>query len=86
MQYGYKPASKSLSLTVALEKTDVVDPDKTPEEMQQQAEQGGWLTIWHEFTWEYPWYRLHVATTIGGLDVDVGFNPLFFGGENLFLP
>src|SRR4030042_1934716 len=44
VQFGYKPASKSISLTVKLEKTDVVDPDKTPEELQKQTQKNGWFT------------------------------------------
>jgi hypothetical protein len=41
--------------------------------MQQEAEQGGWLSTWHEFSWWYPWYRLHYIGKYGGETViDVG--------------
>jgi hypothetical protein len=60
-----------------------VPPQKTPEEMQQEAEQSGWLTVWHEFTWWYPWYRCHLKINCtlpqGQLYIDYGWSPLPFG-------
>ena len=61
VQFGYKPASKSLSLTVALEKTDVVDPDKTPEEMQQDAENSNQLGVIPRFSLSSPWFWLETT-------------------------
>lgn len=43
--------------------------------MQRDAEANGNLQIWHEFSWWYPWYRLHVRISINPT-WDVGFNPL----------
>jgi hypothetical protein len=50
--------------------------------MQKDAQQGGWLNIWHEFSWWYPWYRLHFKITISDpTTIDVGLNPLLPGAE-----
>jgi len=73
VQYGYKPATKSLSLTVTYESTTVIDPD-SPEQLQQET--GEWLSIWHEFTLSYPWYRLHIVVRLGDASIDVGYNPI----------
>ncbi|MCK4481807.1 hypothetical protein KAU55_01170 [Candidatus Bathyarchaeota archaeon] len=97
IQYGYKPAVNYAAVTVEPASTQVVAasnmtatedgveiaPPKTPEELQAEAEDEGWLEIWHEFTWWYPWYRLHVKTNINPV-IDVGFNPLLPGGEIWF--
>jgi H+/gluconate symporter-like permease len=48
--------------------------------MQQEAENNGWLTIWHEFMWWYPWYRLHVQVfEVGQMMFDIGMSILPFG-------
>jgi len=49
--------------------------------MQQEAEQSGWLTTWHEFSWWYPWYRLHTKFTMNNAIIHIGFNPVLPGGE-----
>ena len=54
---------------------------KTSEELQQEAENSGWLQVWHEFTWLYPWYRMHFNFTMNGARIDIGFNPVLPGGE-----
>jgi hypothetical protein len=82
-QYGFKPASNATWLTVEPQSTQVMQPTKTPEQMQQEAEESGWLSIWHEFTWWYPWYRLHFKFTMNGAKIDVGFNPALPGGETV---
>jgi hypothetical protein len=79
-QYGYKPASNTTSLTVDPQATQVMTPTKTPEEMQEEAEDSGWLTTWHEWSWWYPWYRFHMIYLLDGqqqFDVGVGL----FGGS-----
>ncbi|MDH5482273.1 MAG: hypothetical protein OEY22_05280 [Candidatus Bathyarchaeota archaeon] len=81
--YEYKPSSNTTSLTVSPQSTDTLAPTKTPEEMQAEAEQGEWLSIWHEFGWWYPWYRLHVKISINPV-IDIGFNPILPGGETYF--
>lgn len=59
--------------------TATVQPAKTPEQMQAEAEQSGWLTIWHEFSWWYPWYRIHyVSLYSGSREFDLGMSPLPF--------
>lgn len=42
-QFGYKPAFNTTSLTVEPQSTEATVPTKTPEEMQQKAEDNGWL-------------------------------------------
>jgi hypothetical protein len=73
-----------------------VPPQKTPEEMQKEAEDNGALKIWHEFSWWPPWYRLHINATIGGNAwIHAAFNPVLpilggevqtFGFENIVPP
>jgi hypothetical protein len=81
--FGYKPSSNTAMLTVEPQSTQVMTSTKTPEELQQEAEDSGWLSTWHEFTWWYPWYRLHIKININPV-IDVGFNPLLPGGETWF--
>jgi len=53
-----------------------IAPPKTPEELQQEAEESGWLTIWHEFNWWFSWYRFHIVYILDGqqqFDVGIGF-------------
>jgi len=64
--------------------TATIPPPPTPEQIQAEAEQSGWLTTWHEFTWWYPWYRLHFVLNTalppyGTLYVDYGLSILPFG-------
>jgi hypothetical protein len=48
--------------------------------MQQEVEQGGGLSFWHEWSWWYPWYRLHVKIHVNPT-IDIGFNPVLPFGE-----
>lgn len=52
-----------------------IPPQKTPEEIQKEAEQSGALSVWHEFSWWCPWYRLHI---------DAHINPSLSYGLDLF--
>jgi len=79
-----EPASPEVTVTVTetSETTAVtVPPPKTPEQMEQEAKDSGWLTVWHEFTWWYPWYRLHLKFHVNGAEIDVGYNPALQGEE-----
>jgi hypothetical protein len=80
IQNGYKPATNMTTLTVEPQATEAAQQTKTPEQMQQEAEQDGWFTVWHEFSWWYPWYRLHIKLHVNPT-VDIGFNPILPGGE-----
>jgi hypothetical protein len=80
IQYGFRPTSNSTTLIAEPQATQIVTTTKTPEQMQQEAEQGGWLSTWHEFTWWYPWYRFHVVCTyLGATAFDIGISLLPFG-------
>jgi hypothetical protein len=80
IQYGYRPSSNSTMLTVEPQATQVVTTTKTPEQMQQEAQSGGWLSVYNEWSWWYPWYRLHAKIHVNPT-IDVGFNPILPGGE-----
>jgi hypothetical protein len=43
IQFGYKPVANRTLLTVEPQATQVTTPTKTPEQMQQEAQQSGWL-------------------------------------------
>ena len=83
VQHGSKPASNSAWLTVEPQTTQATQSTKTPEQLQQDAKQNGTLTVWHEFSWWYPWYRLHLVIHVNPT-IDVGFNPILPGGESWF--
>ena len=83
IEYGYKPASNTTIVTVEPQSSEAVIPTKTPEEFQAEAKQKGWLKVWHQFTWWYPWYRLHFKFTMNNAKIDVGFNPVLPGGETV---
>ncbi len=80
IQCGFEPSSNSTSLTVTPQATAKIVGTKTPEEMQKEAEDDGTLKVWHEFSWWYPWYRMHIVMHVNPT-IDVGFNPIFPGGE-----
>lgn len=69
IHYGFKPSSNSTMLTVEPHGTTATTPTKTPEELQQEAENSGSLRHEHEFSLWYPWYRLHLITVFDGEDV-----------------
>lgn len=75
-QYGYKPSSNSTVLTVTPESTQTMTPTKTPGQLQQDAKDSGWLSVYGEWSWWYPWYRLHVVINMNGAKIDVGFSPI----------
>jgi hypothetical protein len=83
IQYGFKPSSHTTTLTVEPQTTHTETPTKTPEQVQIEALNAGWLVIYHEFTWAYPWYRIHAKVTLGAVCFDVGFSPILPFGTTL---
>lgn len=84
IQFGYKPSANSTILTVEPQATHAETPTKTPEQMQKEAEQNGTLRIWHEFSWWFPWYRIHFVSVYKGIDqYDQGISPLPLVGATL---
>ena len=80
VQYnGYKPSVNTTSLTVDPRATGLMTT-KSPEQLQKEAEQNGTLTIWHEFSWWYPWYRMHIQVSVNPA-IHLGLNPILPGGE-----
>ena len=78
--FQYKPSSNMTTVTIEPHATEVTVPVKSTEEMQQDATDSGWFSIYHEFSWWYPWYRMHVKMQVNPT-IDIGFNPLLPGGE-----
>ena len=83
IQHGYRPSCNSTVLTVEPQATGTSTPTKSQEEMQKDAQDSGWLSISHEFSWWYPWYKLHIKVHINPT-VEIGFNPLLAGAETIF--
>lgn len=84
LQYGYEPAFNTTTLTVLPASTEVATTTMSPEEMQQEAEDSGWLSVYNEFSWAYPWYRTHFVLNVslppyGSAFVDFGWSPLPLG-------
>lgn len=80
IQYGNQPCSNSTMLTVDPQSTIATISTKTAEEMQQEAKDSGGLSIYNEFSWSYPWYKVHVKIQVNPT-IDIGFNPILSGGE-----
>jgi hypothetical protein len=74
--FCYKPSSQSASVTVEPQATQVTTPTQTPEQMQAEAKSKGWFSIRNEFTWWYPWYRMHFRITVGATKIDAGVSLL----------
>jgi hypothetical protein len=74
IDYGFKPASNSASLTVGLQTTLAAMARKTIEQMQQEAHGSGlvkgpkpWFSLW------FPWFRLHYVGEFEGQTlIDIG--------------
>jgi len=78
--YGYKPSTATATLTVEPQTTLLLMANKTPEQIQQEAMQNGTLSFWHEWSWWFPWYRMHfVCTYSGATAFDIGISLLPFG-------
>ncbi len=78
MDYGFKPASDSASLTVGPQATLAAMAAKTMEQMQQEAQSSGfvkrpepWFSLW------FPWFRLHyIGEYEGETLIDIGLAAL----------
>lgn len=80
-QYGYMPAGNGTALTVWPQSTDASTMNETSAQMQQNAQNSGWLSIYNEWSWWYPWYRLHFKITVSDpTTIDAGVS-LFPGGS-----
>ena len=82
-QFNYKPSTNTTTVVVEPQATQVTVPTKTSEEMQQEAEQTGWFKVEPEFSWWFPWFRLHYKLSVdlpeGNPKLDYGWSPLPFG-------
>jgi len=63
LQYGFKPSSNGVSLTVEPQSTGVVQPTKTPEQIQREQETGNQLTTEPKFSWWDPWFWLQTTVS-----------------------
>jgi len=86
IHYGFKPSSNSTMLTVEPHGTTATTPTKTPEELQQEAENSGWLRPPEpEFSLWFPWVRLHfIGEYDGEVMIDVGVAILPFADSGFF--
>jgi hypothetical protein len=80
-QYDLCPSTNSSTLAVLLQATDAITAAQTAEQMRQQAQDNGWLSVYSKWGWWYPWYRLHLKVSVNSTVVDVGFNPILPFGE-----
>jgi hypothetical protein len=80
-QYDLRPSTNSSTLAVLLQSTDAITASKTAEQTEQQAQNSGWLNVYSQWSWWYPWYRLHVGISLNGAKLDVGFSPILPGCE-----
>jgi len=80
LYFGLKPSANTTVLTVDPQATEAVAQAKTQEQMQQEAQSDGTTIIWPEFSWLYPWFRLHVQVKVNPT-MHVALNPLLPGGE-----
>ena len=79
IQYGHKPCGKSTVLVIDPQSTGAATQTKSPDEMQQETKDSGWITVYNELSWWYPWYRLHFVGKYGGTTtIDVGVAALPF--------
>jgi hypothetical protein len=75
---GNEPPTQPECTTVTL------PPPKTQEQVEQEAKDNGWLRVWHEFSWWFPWYRIHYVYVYEGVDqFDQGMSPLPLAGVTL---
>jgi hypothetical protein len=82
IQYSdYKPSANSTSILVWPQTTTGATTLESPEQMQAYAKSKGWFSVYNEFSWWFPWYRMHVVVNLAGTTINVGFNPLLLGGE-----
>ena len=80
--FGNKPSTNTSVLLVTPQGTEVYT--SIQEMYQKEAEQRGWLRARHEFTYEWPFYRIHYIIDVNGTLIDVGFSPVSDTVENLF--
>lgn len=85
VQYSeYVPCSNSTVVMVDPHAIAAAAAKRTPEQMQEEAEQTGSLRVWHEFSWFFPWYRMHSVCVYAGVDqFDQGTSPIPLVGETL---
>jgi hypothetical protein len=61
----------------------VIAAVKTMDQMQKEADSSGWFRVDTEWSWWYPWFRLHYKLDVnlpqGNPKLDYGWSPLPFG-------
>jgi hypothetical protein len=78
--FQFKPSANMTTVTVEPHATEVTVPVQSMEEIKANIIDLGWLKVWNEFGWWYPWYRAHarISLSISGLDlwVHLGISPI----------
>jgi hypothetical protein len=63
-QYDLRPSMNSSTLTVLLQSTDAITAAKTMEKMQQEAQDSGWFRVDAQWSWWYPWFKIHISAHV----------------------
>jgi hypothetical protein len=77
--FQYKPSANMTTVTIEPHATDVMVPIKSPEELEQDAKATGFYRVEPEFSWWFPWFRLHFIGEYDGsrlLDIGNALVPL----------
>jgi hypothetical protein len=84
--YQYKPAVNMTVVTIEPHAADVTVPVKSPEEIQREGQQKGLLRPPEaEFSWWFPWFRLHFSSEYDGTKlIDIG-NALIPSADSAFI-
>jgi 5-hydroxyisourate hydrolase-like protein (transthyretin family) len=80
IQYGFKPASNSTSLTVEPQATQIAMPKKTPKQLEEEARAKGRLKTEPKFSWWYPWFWLQTLVYYSEFDYRYTTCTSLFGG------
>jgi hypothetical protein len=86
--FQFKPSANMTTVTVEPHATEVTVPIKSPEELQEEAQQAGSLSIWHEFFWWPPFYRFHMIYLLNSspqFDVGIGIASSTLQGFQSFI-
>jgi hypothetical protein len=82
VQYGYKPSCNCTVVIVEPTEAQVITATKTMEQKQQEAQGKQELSVWPEFSWWYPWFRIHIDAHV---DPGLSFCLDLFGSGDLSL-
>ncbi|MEM2995421.1 MAG: hypothetical protein QXI91_05350 [Candidatus Bathyarchaeia archaeon] len=70
--FGFKPSTATATLTVEPQSTQLLITDKTPEQLEQQARQNGWLEVWGPDSWSIfpPFFKFHAKARLNSFGLE----------------